>query len=276
MRFLPGSTSCTSITQGTYQYHLDYNTDTAKERPNSISGSGRIHMYRTSYPDYCNHIPEIPNISNTLSRSEILTGITKHYHSMKHFLVALLCAVCSVCAYSQTAIKTNLIYDVATTPNIGIETATGQHYTAALTYAINPWSFDSGEKKAKHWVLMPEIRRWLCSRFNGHFIGIHAMGGQFNAANVSLPVPGIFFGGDNLTREVKDHRYQGGFIGAGITYGYQWILSRNWNIEAQAGIGYGHAWYDKYACTGCGRKIADGNTNYFGVTKLGISILYLF
>lgn len=193
------------------------------------------------------------------------------------FLLILLTGVLS--AHAQFAVKSNLLYDAATTPNLGIEVGVGGRSTFNLVYGLNPWSFKSethGERKVKHWVLMPEYRWWPCARFNGHFIGVHAMGGQFNAANVNLPIPGFFFAGENLRSGVRDHRYQAAFAGAGFTYGYQWILGRHWNLEAEAGVGYAHAWYKKYACGECGGKIGDGGANYLGVTKLGISILYLF
>ena len=155
----------------------------------------------------------------------------------------------------------------------------GRHSTVNLVYGLNAWSFDTkehGTRQAKHWLLMPEYRWWFCTPFNGHFVGVHAMGGQMNAASVDLPIPGAFFGGDNLTREVKSARYQGGFAGVGLTYGYQWVLSRNWNIEAEVGLGYDRVWYDKYACGECGSKLKSGHTNYVGLTKLGLSILYIF
>lgn len=181
--------------------------------------------------------------------------------------------------YGQIAVKTNLLYDATTTPNIGVEAGVGRRSTVQLFYGLNAWTFHSdthGDRKAKHWLLMPEYRYWLCSRFSGHFFGVHAMGGEFNAANVSLPVPGVFFGGDNLRSELRDHRYQGAYAGAGVTYGYQWILSRHWNVGAEVGVGYVRAWYDKYACGECGGKIADGSTNYFGISKLGLVLLYIF
>lgn len=189
-------------------------------------------------------------------------------------------------AHSQVAIKSNLLYDATTTPNLGIEIGVSKKNTIQLTYSLNPWTFHenvnidgetvSRERKFKHWMLQPEYRWWTCSKFNGHFIGVHAMGGQFNAANVDLPFPGAFFKGDNLRTELKDHRYEGWFAGAGVTYGYQWILGRHWNLEAEIGVGYNHIWYKKFECGECGSKIADGNTNYVGLTKLGLSILYLF
>lgn len=129
---------------------------------------------------------------------------------------------------------------------------------------------------AKHWVLQPEYRWWFCSKFNGHFVGVHALGGQFNASNINLPLPGFFFSGENLQKEVKNHRYEAWFAGAGVTYGYQWILSRHWNFEAEIGLGYVHAWYKKYACDECGRSLSSGGANYFGLTKVGLSFLYIF
>ena len=179
----------------------------------------------------------------------------------------------------QVAVKTNLLYDAVTTPNLGVEVGLGRKSTVNLVYGFNPWSFHSdskGKRKAKHWVLMPEYRWWTCSKFNGHFFGVHAMGGEFNAANVSLHIPGFFFSGDNLTSEVKDSRYQAVYAGAGFTYGYQWILDSHWNIEAEIGVGYNHVWYDKYRCGDCGGKLKDGQTNYAGVTKIGLSIMYIF
>lgn len=198
---------------------------------------------------------------------------------MRHIFTAIILLTVSLFAKGQLALKTNLLYDATTTPNIGAELRVGSRSTINLVYGLNPWSFSSethGQRKAKHWVVMPEYRWWPCSPFNGHFFGVHAFGGQMNAANVSLPIPGAFFGGDNITKEVKHHRYQGEFAGVGITYGYQWPLSRHWNLEAEVGVGYGHVWYDKYSCEECVGKIDSGTTNYAGITKLGLSIMYIF
>ena len=196
----------------------------------------------------------------------------------KLHILSLLALGSALTAHSQLAVKTNLLYDATTTPNLGLELGVGKKQTVQIVYGLNPWTFDSshGDRKAKHWLLMPEYRWWTCTKFNGHFFGAHLMGGEFNASNVDLPIPGFFFSGDNLTKGVRDHRYQGGFAGAGFTYGYQWILGRHWNLEAEIGVGYNYVWYDKYMCYECGSKIASGHTNYLGVTKLGISFLYIF
>lgn len=198
---------------------------------------------------------------------------------MKRILTILFLAFVTLSANCQLAVKTNLLCDATTTPNIGAELRVGSRSTINLVYGLNPFSYSSkthGERKVKHWVIMPEYRYWLCVPYNGHFIGAHLLGGQMNASNVSLPVPGGFFGGDNLTKEVREHRYQGEFAGIGVTYGYQWNLAEHWNLEAEIGAGYGHVWYDKYSCEECEGRIKSGTTNYLGITKLGISLLYIF
>lgn len=197
---------------------------------------------------------------------------------MRHFLLIFIVSVCGLTTSAQVALKSNLLYDALTTPNIGVEIGLSQRQTLNMTYGLNLWNFHRhGEpSKAKHWVLQPEWRWWLCSRFSGHFVGVHAMGGEFNAANANIPVPGGFFGGANLHSYIRDTRCEGQYAGVGVTYGYQYELSRHWNIEAELGVGYNHVWYSRYACGQCGGKIGTGNTNYAGVTKLGFSIMYLF
>lgn len=176
------------------------------------------------------------------------------------------------------AVKTNLLYDATTTPNLGIEYGLGRKMTAQVFYGLNPWEFDKDgvTKQAKHWLVMPELRWWSCSTFNGFFWGVHMMGGEFNAQKVDLPAPGAFFSGDNIFKLAKNDRCEGKYLGGGLTVGYQWILSRHWNLEVEAGAGYNHVWYKQYPCAECGNIIKDAETNYLGLTKAGLSLLYIF
>ncbi len=103
---------------------------------------------------------------------------------------------------------------------------------------------------------------------NGHFIGIHAHGGIYQVAGIDMPW-GIWKG-------LKDHRYKGHFYGAGISYGYQWIMSKHWNIEANIGVGYARVKYEQFSCVECGGKLGEGYKNYFGPTKASLSLIYLF
>ena len=170
----------------------------------------------------------------------------------------------------QVAVKTNLLYDATTTPNIGAEVGMGKKHSMQLYYGLNPWKFsgDNGGKYFKHWLLEPEYRYWFCHRFQGSFVGIHGLGGEFNAANIELP-----FG---IEKGLRDHRYEGWYVGGGLTYGYQWVLSRHWNVEASVGVGVIYADYQKYECGECGRKVGDDDTFYVGPTKAVLSLLYMF
>lgn len=170
----------------------------------------------------------------------------------------------------QVALKTNLLYDASTTPNIGLEIGTGKKHSFQVFYGLNPWKFGSGSdrKYLKHWVVNPEWRYWFCHRFNGSFLGVHAFGGEFDAMNIKVP-----FG---WWDELKDHRFEGWFAGAGLAYGYQWVLSRHWNFEASVGVGAAYIKYDKFDCGVCGKPLEDGNKWYIGPTKLALSLMYMF
>lgn len=213
-----------------------------------------------------------------LDHINLLKKIRKYHFPTLLAAIVLTISPVDVCS-QEVALKTNILYDLTTTPNIGIEIGLGGRSTFNLTYGLNPWKFKSdshGDRYVKHWVVMPEYRWWPCTRMYGHFIGVHALGGQLNTANVDLPVPGMFFNGLNLRNAVKDGRYQGWYTGGGLTYGYQFAMSRHWNLETEIGIGYIHMWYDQYPCGECGVRIRKGGINYAGLTKLGVSLMYIF
>ncbi len=166
----------------------------------------------------------------------------------------------------DVTLKTNALYWGTGTPNIAIEIAASQKYSIALEGGIQPWQY-SDTKKLKHWLVQPEFRYWPCDVFNGHFFGIHALGGQFNAGGIRLP-----FG---LFPSLETHRYQGWAVGAGLAYGYQWMLSRRWSLELTAGLGYLYIDYKKYACLHCGKAQKDTHRNYLGPTKVAINLIYV-
>ena len=137
-----------------------------------------------------------------------------------------------------------------------------------MFFGLNPWKQSGGDQSSlRHWMLMPEYRHWFCQSFNGWFVGAHLMGGEFNAGGVKLP-----FG---LLSTLEHHRYEGWFVGGGITAGYQWPLSRHWNLETSLGFGYDYIQYDKMKCGSCGEKLKTGHTNYVGPTKAAVSLVYV-
>lgn len=191
---------------------------------------------------------------------------------LKTFATLLLCFTALIPARGQdVAVKTNLLYDAVLTPSAGVEVGLAPKWTFDLSGQLNAWKVNN--HLWKQWVIQPEARYWLCQRFAGHFFAAHALGGQYNFGHMDLPFK--FLGTD--FRELKEHRRQGWMVGAGIGYGYSWILDRHWNIEAEIGIGWIYTRYDTYRCADCGKKIKSNTPhNYFGPTKAAVNIIYLF
>lgn len=167
----------------------------------------------------------------------------------------------------NVAVKTNLLGWTTASPNLGLEVGLGKKTTLNLSGSVNPFRFGEG-RQWKHWLAQPEFRYWFCERFHGHFLGLHALGGEYNIAKVKTPF-GLYPG-------LEDTRYQGWGIGAGIAYGYQWLLSKHWSFEATAGVGYVYSEYDRYPCAECGSKLESGRKHYFGPTKAALSLIYMF
>lgn len=116
------------------------------------------------------------------------------------------------------AIKTNALYWATSTPNLGIEVGLAKKLTLDISGNYNPWKFGD-DRQIKHWLVQPELRYWLCERFNGSFFGLHGHYGEMNVSNLNI------FG-------MGHDRYDGNLYGAGISYGYQWIISKRWSMEA--------------------------------------------
>lgn len=170
----------------------------------------------------------------------------------------------------KAAIKSNLISDALLNPNLGLEVGLAPRWTVNASGQLNLWSVN--KHKWRHWLIQPEVRYWLCHRFQGHFVGLHAIGGEYNFGNI----PGGFnFLGSDFSK-LKNNRFEGWGAGAGIGYGYDWAVGNHWNIEAEIGVGWIYSKYDQYPCAKCGTKIASGHHNYFGLTKAAINIVYLF
>ena len=190
---------------------------------------------------------------------------------LKLTIMVVVLALFSNIKAQEIALKTNLFNDVLLSPNLGVEVGLASRWTIDVTGEINAWTIDS--HKWKHWLVQPEIRYWFCRRFAGHFMGMHLLGGQYNFANLDLDFK--FLGSD--FRKLDNRRYQGWGVGAGIAYGYDWILGKHWNLEAEIGIGWIYTRFDSYPCAKCGKKI-DSNRphNYLGPTKAALNIVYLF
>ncbi len=168
-------------------------------------------------------------------------------------------------------IKTNLVSDALLSPNLGFEVGLARKWSLNASGQLNLWSVN--DHKWRHWIVQPEARYWFCRAFTGHFIGIHAIGGEYNFADINADF--TFLGSD--FSQLRDKRFQGWGVGAGVAYGYAWPVAKHWNIEAEIGIGWIFTRFDAFPCTSCGTRLETGKShNYYGPTKVAINIEYIF
>ena len=171
------------------------------------------------------------------------------------------------------AVKSNLLYDLTSSFNLGGEIRCDDTHTLSLSVNYNPWSF-SNNKKMKHFLVQPEYRKWFNEAFAGSFIGLQLHYALFNFGGM---LPWGFGDGKMLgveNRHIINNRYQGNLAGFGISYGYQWMISPQWNLEAGFALGYAHLNYKRYGQSAGAPLIEKSNCNYWGATQIGISVVY--
>ena len=193
---------------------------------------------------------------------------------MKRFilLLAIVIAGMSQTAWAQdVAVKTNLFADAFLSPNLGMEIGLAPKWSLDVSGQFNAWTL-SHDRRWKHWLVQPEARYWLCTALGGHFLGFHALTGQYNVGHIDT---GFKFLGTDFSH-FKGHRYQGWFGGLGVAYGYSWLLGKHWNLEAELGFGWAYTRFDRFECAGCGRRSGKGHHNYVGPTKAAVNLVYVF
>lgn len=191
--------------------------------------------------------------------------------SIKKIIGALVFLCIFISSPAQNAaVKTNLLYDATASINLGAEFKLAKKWSLDISGDFNGWTIN--RHKWKHWFVQPEARYWFCEPFVKHFIGFHAIGGQYNVGNISgLP---NFLGSD--FSKLAYERYQGWGVGGGVAYGFALPLSRHWNMEFEIGFGYVYLDYDVYECHDCGRKVDEKSHHYVGPTKAAINLVYVF
>lgn len=167
-------------------------------------------------------------------------------------------------------LKTNLLTDIVGTMDIAGEARLSRRVSMDIDLLWNPWTFKDG-LKYKQWQVMPELRWWFphdgeeSTVFNGHFLGVHIYGGEFNFNRIRLPF--------NAAPALRGQRFQGWYVGGGISYGYRWNFSRRVAMEGVIGVGVAHTDYDRYKCTKCGERVGSGSRLYVGPTKLQLNLI---
>lgn len=130
-------------------------------------------------------------------------------------------------------VRSNLLYDLGTVANVGIEYyARNPHWSVVGTYTFPWWSIDPSHYYLQMLDLNLEARRYFDGNkpHAGHYLSAYA---NANLYDFSFDA---------------ERAWQGEGVGAGLGYGYVWQPWRNkhWKLEAFVRFGYYISLYDPY------------------------------
>lgn len=201
-----------------------------------------------------------------------MTDMSKKISFIKMALIAIAIIGCSLSAKAQKnspalQLRTNGIYDLAASPNLGLEIQTDLGIAWQLDYIGAWWNSDTRHHFFSNYAFQTELRYYLESKqesfpYVGHHIGAY---GQ-------LATYDFEFGGTGYLSRNLDNTY-----GFGVSYGYAKRLSKWFSIDFTVGLGYFSSKYDKYDPkaddTGYYRTDTRKLT-FFGPTKLEVSLVW--
>ena len=162
-------------------------------------------------------------------------------------------------AKRYVSVKTNFAYWAGAVANLSADIQLHRKLSLELPFDWSLWDIER-EHGVRLVLFQPEVRWWMENVGKGLFVGVHAHAGVFNV-------------------KWKDIRYQTAgrpLLGAGLTYGYSLPFSEHWGAEFLLGVGYANMKFDEFYNIDNGAKICTDELNYWGITKLGISLVYRF
>ena len=161
------------------------------------------------------------------------------------------------------AAKTNLLYDAALVPNVGLELSLGQGWSVGGNWMYAHWSNDA---RHRYWQIYGgelEVRRYFGSLaaekpLQGHHVGLYAQAVTYDFET----------GGKGY---LSDFAY-----GVGLEYGYSLPVAKRLNIDFGIGIGYSGGKYKSYyPDAGCYVYIETKRRHWFGPTRAEVSLVWL-
>ncbi len=163
------------------------------------------------------------------------------------------------------ALKNNLLYDAAATPNLQLEVRLTDKWSLELGGGFNPFPLDDTKfPKWRHFSVWAAPRYWFCHVFNKGYLSFNAAYAHYNVAGGSYPIGWLY-------PQVKDNRYQGDAVMGGLSYGWHFAISPHFSIELEGGVDAGYSWYDQFECKHCGDKTASGG-RWLVLPKVGVNL----
>lgn len=170
------------------------------------------------------------------------------------------------------ALKTNMLFDAALIPNLGVEFYVGQNWSVMANWAYAWWDKNSTHRYWRYYGGDIGVRRWLGRAaerkpLTGHHLGLSA--GVFT---FDFEMGGRGYMGGKLGRSLWDRC----LMTSALEYGYSLPVSRRLNIDFTIGVGYVGGKIVEYTPRE-GKYIWEKTkrVNWFGPTKAEISLVWL-
>lgn len=172
------------------------------------------------------------------------------------------------------ALKTNVLYDLATVLNFAVEVPFNKNFSILYEQHFPWWLTESNKFCIQHLSFGGEFRWWFLPKTKeataklakrdalvGHFLGLHGWGGK---------------GDIQIGRKFGCYQYE--FWSAGLTYGYAMPLSKHLNVEFAISVGYANIPYRHYIPTEDWEILIKdpkkvGTLHYFGPTKVQVNLV---
>lgn len=163
------------------------------------------------------------------------------------------------------AVRSNLLYDIAAVPNIGIDFSLGEKVSLGANWMYSWWKNDPSNFYWRTYGGDVHLDFWFASKrglkWTGHHAGLYGQMGTFD-----------FELGENGVQGPK------WLFGGGLSYGYALYLAPKLSLDFSLGLGYlGGTYYEYSPSEVIVDKYYLENTKqlrYFGPTKAEISLIW--
>ena len=168
--------------------------------------------------------------------------------------------------------STNLLYDAALIPNIGLEVSLGKQWTIGADWFYTRFSSNSRHRYWQGYGGYLTVRRYFgnnpltlssksqdCPRLTGHHLGVYALGLTYD----------VEWGG-------KGYQADKFGFGGGVEYGYALPIGRRLDLDFSIGVGFQGGEYKEYepADDDTGHYVweATKKRSWWGPTKAAITL----
>ena len=192
-------------------------------------------------------VTDTATVSDTTPKAAEATGDTVSVTKEEHPLLAL---------------KTNLAAYIVGVANAAVEVPLTRNLSVDIPVYYSPYTL-ADNYKFRILGFEPEVKYWFGKALSGHAIGLHGIGVMYNVA----------FNSRDRFQNKDGEKFA---FGAGLSYAYSLKLKKNWRLELTAGVGYVHLDHDVFRNVENGALYDNRKLHYWGPTKVGIHLVYLF